>query len=307
LTSKCPTVTVVIPTRARPRLLERAIRSVLRQTLQDFEVVVVLDGPEAHGATLTADVVAGFYDPRIRLLTLAEPAGGAVARNAGVTAARGEWIAFLDDDDEFVDDKLELQRNAARRFSDPDSVLLTSQVRVIDGDAEQVWPQRFPAPGELLVDYLFCRHGLRQGEGFLQSSTFFVSRELALRAPFRPHLTRHQDWDWVIGLQVHHGVRIVALPCPLTLYHRSDGPSVSRMSGWRASLAWGREVVLPQSRRAYSFFVATQCVTRLHAAECRDCRVLREFVQESFAVGRANWLSRLLFAAFWTRAWLRTV
>jgi glycosyltransferase involved in cell wall biosynthesis len=307
LTAKSPSVTVVIPTRARPRLLERAIRSVLRQTLQDFELVVVLDGREAQDATLTADVVASFHDPRIRLLTLAEPAGGAAARNAGVDAARGEWIAFLDDDDEFDEDKLELQQNAALDSGDPDRVLLTSQVRVVGGTTEPVWPHRFPEPDELLVDYLFCRHGLRQGEAFLQSSTFFVSRKLALHAPFRPDLARHQDWDWVIALQVHHGVQIVGLPRALTLYHRGDGPSVSRMSGWRNSLAWGREIVLPQSRTAYSFFIATQCVTRLHAAECRRWSVLREFAQESFAVGRADWRSTLFFAAFWTRACLRSV
>jgi glycosyltransferase involved in cell wall biosynthesis len=216
-------------------LLERAIHSVLRQTLQDFELIVVLDGPEPHDASVTADVVASFRDPRIRLLTLGEPAGGGAARNAGVAAARADWIAFLDDDDEFVDDKLELQRNAALACADPDCVLLTSQVRVVGGTSKPVWPLRFPAKEELLVDYLFCRHGLRQGEAFLQSSTFFVSRELALHAPFRADLARHQDWDWVIALQVRHDVRIVALPCALTLYHRGDGPSVSRMSGWRNS------------------------------------------------------------------------
>jgi glycosyltransferase involved in cell wall biosynthesis len=294
-----PVVSVVIPTRGRAWMLARAIRSVQRQTLQAFEVVVVLDGPDDESVR----VVEGLEDARIRLVTLLEPSGGAVARNVGVDAARGEWIAFLDDDDEFAERKLELQLHAAREADG--EVLVVCRARVVKGESEEIWPKRFPREGELLVDYLFQRGSLRQGEGFLQTSTYFVSRELAKRVRFREDLRRHQDWDWVVRLQTERGVSVVGLEPALTVYHVGEGPSVSGQSGWESSLRWGREVVLPQSRRAYAFFIATQCVPRLRAGECTRWSLLKRLSGESFGVGRATLLSATLFAAFWLRGWVR--
>jgi glycosyltransferase involved in cell wall biosynthesis len=294
-----PRVSVVIPTRGRPAMLVRAIRSVQSQTLQEFEVVVVLDGPDEE----SVKAIECLRDARIRLVTLVEASGGAVARNAGVDAATGEWIAFLDDDDEFAERKLELQLKAATEAAGP--MLMTCKARVVKGVGEEIWPRRFPREEELLVDYLFQRWSLRQGEAFLQTSTYFVSRELARTERFREDLRRHQDWDWVVRLQTEQGVKVVAVDEPLTLYHVGEGPSVSTQSGWESSLAWGREVVLPQSRGAYAFFIATQCVPRLRAGECRRWSVLQWLGRECFVAGRASLMSGALFLGFWLRVWIR--
>jgi glycosyltransferase involved in cell wall biosynthesis len=294
-----PVVSVVIPTRGRPWMLARAVRSVQRQTLQAFEVVVVLDGPDDESAR----AVEGLHDTRVRVVTLAETRGGAVARNAGVDAAKGEWIAFLDDDDEFAERKLELQLHAARA-ADGD-VLVVCRARVVKGESEQVWPKRFPREGELLVDYLFQRGSLRQGEGFLQTSTYFVSRELAKRVRFREDLRRHQDWDWVVRLQTERGVRVLGLDKALTVYHMGEGPSVSGQSGWESSFQWGRAVVLPQSQRAYAFFIATQCVQRLRGVECRRWSLLKMLSGQCFGEGQATLWSGILFAGFWMRGLAR--
>jgi glycosyltransferase involved in cell wall biosynthesis len=290
-------ISVVIPTRGRPQLLQRAIRSVLVQTHQDFEVIVVLDGVDAQSTA----AVEELKEPRIRLVTLPQRAGGAVARNAGVAAARGRWIAFLDDDDEFTAEKLALQLQSAMGSNSPEQTLTVCKARVIERRIARVWPTRFPAPGERIVEYLFCRKSLRQGEAFLQSSTYFVSRALALRIPFRQHLERHQDWDWVVQLQ-QKGVEIVAVPRVLTVYHRDDNSSLSRQSGWEQSLDWAKGVVAPESSRAYSFFIATQCVTRLDARQCWSWSVLRRLSGECFGNGKANRCSTVLFAYFWMRA-----
>jgi glycosyltransferase involved in cell wall biosynthesis len=296
-----PLVSVVIPTRGRAWMLARAIRSVQRQTLQDFEVVVVLDGPDEE----SVKAIGSLHDERVRAVTLSTASGGAVARNAGVDAAAGKWIAFLDDDDEFAERKLELQLKAASESVG--AVLVVCQARVVKGASEELWPQRFPKKGELLVDYLFQRRSLRQGEGFLQTSTYFVSTELARRVRFREDLRRHQDWDWVVRLQTGHGVKVVAVGEPLTVYHLGEGPSVSTQSGWESSLMWAREVVAPQSRRAYAFFIATQCVPRLRIGECKRWSILQFLSRECFGVGRASLLSGMLFAGFWVREWIRDV
>lgn len=103
-----PLFSVVIPTHNRARLVPRAIDSVLRQTFEDFEVVVVDD----CSTDATRDVVAAMPEPRIRLVTLPENRGAAGARNAGIAAARGSLISLLDSDDEYLPEFLERTRAA---------------------------------------------------------------------------------------------------------------------------------------------------------------------------------------------------
>src|ERR1700761_5560426 len=100
-----PLVTAVIPTRNRPELVLRAVRSALGQTYSNLEVVVVVDGPDP--ATVAA--LEELRDPRVRTIALSRNVGGSEARNVGAREARGEWIALLDDDDEWLPEKLEKQ------------------------------------------------------------------------------------------------------------------------------------------------------------------------------------------------------
>jgi glycosyltransferase involved in cell wall biosynthesis len=113
-----PKVSVVIPTHARPRqdeMLERALRSALGQTYTKVEVLVVENGlPNGTSALLRR---LWPREPRLRYLYQSE-ASAALARNAGVQAARGAYIAFLDDDDEWLPTKLERQVEVLERFPD---------------------------------------------------------------------------------------------------------------------------------------------------------------------------------------------
>ncbi len=106
-----PTVTVVIPTFNRGFLLQRAIKSVLAQTYQDFEIIVVDDG-SSEGI---GDIAKEFGDARIRYIRHERNRGMSAARNTGIRAARAEFIGFLDDDDEWLPGKLEQQIS---RFQD---------------------------------------------------------------------------------------------------------------------------------------------------------------------------------------------
>jgi len=93
-----PRVSVVIPTRLRPALVPRAVRSALAQALTDIEVVVVIDGPDPD----TREVLAAIADPRLRIVELERSGGAPAARNVGVDHARAAWTALLDDDDEWL-------------------------------------------------------------------------------------------------------------------------------------------------------------------------------------------------------------
>jgi GT2 family glycosyltransferase len=103
-------VSVVIPTRSRWRLLsEAALPAALAQVDVDHEVIVVDDASEDE----TAVRLGAIEDPRLRVIRREHPSGVAAARNAGIEAARGEWVSFLDDDDVWSPRKLRAQLDAA--------------------------------------------------------------------------------------------------------------------------------------------------------------------------------------------------
>jgi len=116
-----PIVSVIIPTYNRAHVLARAIQSVLNQTYQDFEIIVVDDGSTDN----TEEVIKSFNDPRIRYIRHEENKGAAAARNTGIKAAKGEFIAFQDSDDEWLPKKLEKQMEAFDNASPKVGVVYT--------------------------------------------------------------------------------------------------------------------------------------------------------------------------------------
>lgn len=100
-----PRVTVIIPTFNRASVLYFALNSVLNQTFQDFEIYVIDDA----STDATTELVKSFNDPRIKYIRFETNRKSAAARNAGMEAARGDYIAFLDSDDEWRPHKLEKQ------------------------------------------------------------------------------------------------------------------------------------------------------------------------------------------------------
>ena len=99
-----PRVSVIIPTYNRADLLGEAIDSVLAQSYQDFEMIVADDGSTDETA-----MVASKYGDKVRFLALPHRGQPAAPRNAGIAAATGEYISFLDSDDLYLPDKLALQ------------------------------------------------------------------------------------------------------------------------------------------------------------------------------------------------------
>lgn len=107
-----PLVSVIIPAYNRASSIERAIFSVLVQTVDDLEVVVVDDGSNDTTAQVVEETVK--RDSRVRLVTHKFNQGAQAARNTGMRAARGQWVGFLDSDDTWMPNSLELRLAAAR-------------------------------------------------------------------------------------------------------------------------------------------------------------------------------------------------
>lgn len=166
-----PAVSVVIPTHDRPARLARAVASVLDQTVSDLEVIVVDDG--------SRPAVAGFDDDRVRVLRHDVALGAPAARNAGVAAGRGDVVAFLDDDDEWLPGKLARQLDVLE--SRPDVALVGCH------HAEDGVPYRGPTR---------CNADQLRWSNFLGSTSFVAVRRSAVEGPwFTADLPTCQDWD----------------------------------------------------------------------------------------------------------------
>jgi len=289
----CELVSVVIPTHGRPQWVVCAVESALRQSYASLEVIVVVDGPDPQ----TVCLLESIQDRRLRWIVLEENAGGSKARNAGVQAARGEWVAFLDDDDQWLTEKLKMQMAAAVAMDVP-CPIVSSRLLAHSPGGDKILPRRLYMPGENMADYLFCRRGFSYGDGMLQTSTLLTKRSLLLDVLFLKGLKCHQDWDWLLRVAIRRDVEIVMLPDALVeMRVAGTGESVSQAADWKSSLAWAKLARPRMSARAYSFFIATECVPRARkygAGPGVQMRLLWECLWN----GRPGWKQMVLFFLF---------
>lgn len=286
------TVSVVVPSRGRAEAVGRAVASALLQADVALEVIVVLDGPDPASEAL----LAGCPDQRLRVVVLPASVGGAQARNIGVDAARGEWIALLDDDDVWLPGKLQRQLAAAGAQA---RCIVACRVIARSPRGDAVWPRRLPAVGEALGDYLFDRREPFLGESLLQSTMLLAPRALFREVPFQAGLPRHQDWDWVLrATRAGAGVPVVFVPEALAIWHVEDArPTLSGSHGWEDSLAWARQVAPTLSPRAFAGLVLT--VTSPFAAREGARGAFWRLLHEARAHGRPRALHLALHGAFW--------
>lgn len=288
-----PDVSVVIPTWSRPDLVTRAVRSALAQTHDAIEVIVVIDGPDDE----TRAMLANIGDPRLRVIGLPDQRGAPNARNVGVREAQAPWTAFLDDDDEWLAHKLEVQLGLAKgaRVAMP---IVTSRLLNRTPRAESVMPRRLPAPGEPLSEYLTVRRGLFYGDGFIQTSTIMAPTDLLRRVPFDVGLRRQQELDWTLRAVRHDDVDLIIAEEPLVIWHQDENRQrISLSMPWESQLEWlrtHRELFTP---RAYAAF--TMSVISSMAAPTRSPRVFRELLREARGHGRPGMLDYLTFLQIW--------
>lgn len=225
----CPLVSVVIPNFNREAELQRAVDSVLAQDYTPLEVVVVDDAS-------TRPVKLNLPPEKrelLRWVQLEVNGGGATARNAGIDAARGELVAFLDSDDVWTTDKLARQVAAYIADGRPREAVYYSQVVLDRGDEELVLPQRALAPGEGVGDYLFPWRG-----NLIHTSTLLMSRALAARVRFTDGLRIHQDVDFCLRLQ-RDGAGFRFLAVPLSRWHaEARADRMSHRPKFLLSLDW---------------------------------------------------------------------
>jgi glycosyltransferase involved in cell wall biosynthesis/ectoine hydroxylase-related dioxygenase (phytanoyl-CoA dioxygenase family) len=286
-------ISVVIPTRNRPELLLRAVSSVLEQTHRELEVLVVIDGPCARSST----ALARLTDPRVRPIVLPASVGGSDARNTGVRHAAGEWIAFLDDDDEWLPTKLAKQAAVAKEAKEEYPIISTGMVAISPG-GKFPWPRRYPADGEPICEYLFNRRSLFKGEGQIQTSVLLTRKALLEREPFTSGLRRHQDTEWYLRVDQVPGVKFHFVREPLVLWYiEQPRESITNGQDWRKSLEWLRGNRARMTPRAYAGFICTQLAAE--ASMQGAWRAAPELFSEMFRNGKPGAMEVSLFAAMW--------
>ena len=253
-----PLVSVVIPTRGRSQLVSRAVVSALTQTERKIEVIVVIDGPDpATEAELDRIVNQEFSDSRLVKVSLDQSVGGAEARNIGVRTARGRWVALLDDDDEWLPNKLQAQLEAAEAAGGREMVVACKFIVRSPHALDVVRPRRLPRENEPASEFMFdylC---------YFQTSTLFASKALFLKVPFQKDLACFHDIDWFLRATTSGGAKLIVVAEPLTIYHAPDERvTITSKLGWEARLSWGRANRHRMSRRGYSRFISGSCAGR---------------------------------------------
>lgn len=218
-----PRFSVVLPTRDRPGRLQAAAESVLEQTLPDLELWIVDDGSDPR----TGEVCDRLgTDPRVHVLRDGTDTGGAAARNRGLARARGEYVAFIDDDCAWHPERLErVDRELRHRRSGPD-YLCTQTVLIRPG----------PPPSYSVAPIL------PEGEAPWRVGTpMIVARRelLAALGGFDERLPRGHDWDLAVRL-VDAGSWAL-LPEPLVWADDVPGLTADRAALRRASRVLARK------------------------------------------------------------------
>lgn len=244
-----PLVSAVIPTHNRALLVCRAIRSALDQTYKNLEVVVVLDGSDPEGVKL----LEGLQEPRLRVIEMPQNQGPAEARNVGVRAAKGSWIAFLDDDDEWTSTKIEKQV-ALLEGADRSTTFVVCRWQEADTHANRALPRTFPQAEEHWSEYIYCR------PEFMLPSTWLVKRELLLNVPLTAGLFFNEDADWLLRARTSSALIPAFMDDVLTIYHNEKKiVRMTKKSNWEIMYKWAlehRESLL--TRKAFSY-----CLIRL--------------------------------------------
>jgi glycosyltransferase involved in cell wall biosynthesis len=236
-----PTVSVILPTYNRAHTVVRAILSVLNQTYQDLELIIVDDASTDD----TRQVVAGFDDERIKYIRHEDNRGAAAARNTGIRASRGTYVAFQDSDDEWLPGKLERQVKAFEEAS-PEIGVVYSSFWLIRERRRSLRPSRIrklsailPSKTRRLEGAIY--HALLRGN--FVTTHAVVRRECFDRAgPFDERLPRLQDWELWLRISKHYQFKHIDDPLVL-VYHTPDSISADR-----SAIARAFELILEKHR-----------------------------------------------------------
>jgi len=203
-----PTVSVVIPTYNRAHLVGRAIKSVLNQTYQKFEIIIVDDG----STDKTEEIIKTFKDERVRYIRNEKNKGASAARNIGIKVARGEYIAFQDSDDEWLPEKLEKQMKVFEITPEKVGVVYTGFWRVKNN-------KKIYTPSNKITKKEGYIHKEIIRNNFVTTQAVIIKKKCFKKVGmFDERLPRLQDWELWIRISKFYEFKCVDEPLVIS-YH----------------------------------------------------------------------------------------
>lgn len=208
-------VSVVIPTYSRNDTLKRAIGSVLCQTYSNIEIIVVDDNPaDSKWRKRTEEIMKEYTDSRIRYIQNEKNLGGGLTRNEGIKASKGSFVAFLDDDDEYLPERLEKQ---IKVFTDSDNeklALVYCYAKFINGKGTSTYSDKRDFRGNCIFEAM-------AENCIAATSQWMVKREALIKVGCFPDVPCKQDSQTILRL-LKEGYEVDVLKEELSLYYDVD-------------------------------------------------------------------------------------
>ncbi|HFJ9507878.1 glycosyltransferase family 2 protein [Bacillus cereus group sp. MYBK245-2] len=243
-------VSVVVPTYNRETLIKNTIDSVLNQTHENFELIIVDDASTDN----TVEIIKGYEDSRIKFIKLDKNSQGTKPRNIGIQESQGQYIALLDSDDEWLPTKLERQLKFLQQFNDEKMVCFTD-LKLKEAKKIRYSNNNEFVDGTNILEYILI------DKNWVQTSTYMFSSKLGKETLFNPTLKKHQDWDFCLRLS-NNGANFVNLPEPLTTYYLDERDGrIGNNNKYLQSLKWLASVEDSISEKAKHAFLV-QVVTK---------------------------------------------
>lgn len=203
-----PLVSVIIPTYNREHLIIRSLKSAISQTYTNIEIIVVDDGSNDG----TENIVCSIEDSRIFYLKHEINKGANIARNTGISISKGKYIAFLDSDDEWFPNKLEIQVAVFLKCSNPKIGVVYSGFYKSENEIKQyIPPISSQKEGNIHKDLL-------RGN-FIITPSVLIKKECFDRVGlFDEHFCRLEDWELWIRISKHYDFKFINLPLGIAHY-----------------------------------------------------------------------------------------
>ncbi len=210
-----PKISVVIPVYNGEKTIQKTIESVLNQTFKDWELIIIDDGSQDS----TVRIIREIEDSRIRLFSY-DNAGLASSRNRGIAHAQGEFISFLDADDLWTSDKLEMQFQALEKH--PEAAVAYSWTDYIDQSSQFLHSGRHITINGNIYQHLLVNNFLENG-----SNPLIRKQALNQVGGFDSSINSVADWDMWLRLAARY--QFVAVPLPQILYRVSTDSMSSQI------------------------------------------------------------------------------
>ncbi len=213
-------ISIIIPTYNRRDLIERAVLSVLEQDYHNLEVIIVDDCSTDN----TEEVLKNLTDARIKFIKHTQNKGANAARNTGIKAANGGYIAFQDSDDEWMPEKLSKQMKIFEDSDDDNLGIVYTAFWKIEEKTKKYIPSKdiLKTNGNL--------HDILLGNSFISTQALLIKKECLLDVGmFDENLPRLQDWELLLRLSKEYHFYLVDEPL-VNVYHTEGSISTNQKS-----------------------------------------------------------------------------